>query len=357
MKIFVDIGHPAHVHYLKNTIRILQSKGHTFIITARDKEVTFRLLESFGLEYHNRGKGGTGLLKNIFYLIKTDWQLLKIARQHQPDIFFSGASAHMAHVSKLMNKPYVGFDDTEHASLNQKLYLPFSDVILTPDCFNTSLGNKQIRFKSYLELAYLHPNYFKPDTEIKQKLGIPSNEKLALIRFVAWEAFHDRGQAGLSLEFKINLIKELSRYCRIIISSESKLPDTLKKFEFRFPPEKLHDIIFYSDIYIGEGATMASESVMLGVPAIYVNPLSAGTLKEQEQKYGLVYQFENENGVLEKAFEILNLPNSKFSYHQKKLKLLSEKIDITAFFVWFIENYPLSFKIMKETPDYQLRFK
>ena len=357
MKIFIDIGHPAHVHYLKNTIKILQSKGHTFIITARDKEVTFQLLESLGLEFYSRGKGATGLLNNIFYLVKTDWQLLKIAMTHKPDIFFSPASAYMAQVSKLMNKPYIGFDDTEHASLNQKLYLPFTNLILTPDCFNKSLGKKQIRVKSYLELSYLHPNYFNPDPEIKRKLGINTTQKLVLIRFIAWEAFHDRNKAGLSLEFKINLIKELSRFCRIIISSESELPVSLKEYEFRFPPEKLHDLIFNCDIYIGEGATMASESAMLGVPAIYVNPLSAGTLIEQEHIYGLVYQFDNENGVLQKAIEILNLPNSKFIYHQKKLKLLSEKIDITAFFVWLIENYPVSIKIVKENPDYQLRFK
>ena len=37
-------------------------------------------------------------------------------------------------------------------------------------------------------------------------------------------------------------------------------------------------------------------------------------------------------------------------------KMLHEKIDVTAFYVWFIENYPQSAKIMKENPDYQLRF-
>ena len=36
--------------------------------------------------------------------------------------------------------------------------------------------------------------------------------------------------------------------------------------------------------------------------------------------------------------------------------MLKEKIDVTAFMVWFIENYPESAKIMKENPDYQLRF-
>ena len=37
--------------------------------------------------------------------------------------------------------------------------------------------------------------------------------------------------------------------------------------------------------------------------------------------------------------------------------MLAYKIDITAFLVWFVENYPVSAKIMKENPDYQNRFK
>jgi hypothetical protein len=37
--------------------------------------------------------------------------------------------------------------------------------------------------------------------------------------------------------------------------------------------------------------------------------------------------------------------------------MLSEKIDVTAFLVWFIKNYPKSVKIMKENPEFQERFK
>jgi hypothetical protein len=37
--------------------------------------------------------------------------------------------------------------------------------------------------------------------------------------------------------------------------------------------------------------------------------------------------------------------------------MLSDKIDVTAFMVWFVENYPESAKIMKENPDYQWRFR
>jgi len=36
---------------------------------------------------------------------------------------------------------------------------------------------------------------------------------------------------------------------------------------------------------------------------------------------------------------------------------LLDKIDVTAFLVWFVEYYPKSAKIMKENPDYQYNFR
>tara|TARA_B100000315_G_C14584869_1_gene592441 strand:+ start:2797 stop:2976 length:180 start_codon:yes stop_codon:yes gene_type:complete len=54
----------------------------------------------------------------------------------------------------------------------------------------------------------------------------------------------------------------------------------------------MHDVLYYATLYIGEGATMASECAMLVTHAIYVNSLTAGTLEKQEE-YGLIYGFRN----------------------------------------------------------------
>ncbi|MGB4094454.1 MAG: hypothetical protein WBJ99_01295, partial [Bacteroidales bacterium] len=72
---------------------------------------------------------------------------------------------------------------------------------------------------------------------------------------------------------------------------------------------------------------------------------------------GLLFGFRNSDGVLEKSIELLNTPNLKQEYQQRRQKMLSDKIDVTAFMVWFVENYPESAKIMKENPDYQWRFR
>jgi len=356
MKILIDIGHPAHVHYFRNFIKIMETKGHTFLVIARDKEVTFKLLNAFNISYISRGKGGKGFWGKLLYLFKGNYIIFKEAKKFKPDIYLSFASVYAAQVSKFFRKPHISFNDTEHAILGHLLYFPFTDVVLTPNSFLKNLGSKQIRFNGFMELCYLHPNYFRPEYKIKSELGINEEEKFTLLRFVSWEASHDFGKARLNTKFKIELFNSLLKYGKVIISAEGELPFELEKYRVSISPEKMHDLLSSASLYIGEGATTASECAMLGTPAIYVNILDAGTLQEQNN-YGLLFSFRNDLGVIEKAIELINSTNISGEWQNLRMKMLSEKIDVTAFMVWFVENYPKSFIVMKENPNYQNRFK
>jgi len=356
MKILIDIGHPAHVHYFKNFIKIMENKGHQFLIISRNKEIEHYLLKKYNIPFFDRGKGQKTLVGKALYYFKAVYIIFRKAKKFKPDIMLSFGSPYVSFVSKLINKPYIVFNDTEHAKLSHLLTDPFSKCILTPSCYNKDLGKKQIHFNGYMELCYLHPNYFIPDPSILDLLKIKKDEKYVILRFVSWSASHDKGQSGFTARMKFEIVNELSKIARVFISSEKELPVELKKYQINIPPEEIHNVLAYSELYIGEGATMASECAMLGTPAIYVNSITAGTLEEQE-KYGLIYSFRNSKGVLEKAIELLNIPNLKKIHQERKQNMLSEKIDVTAFMVWFVENYPESAEIMKKNPDYQLRFK
>ncbi len=356
MKILIDIGHPAHVHYFHYAIKILESKANQIIVTTRDKEVTLNLLQKFSIPYIFTGKNKSTVFGKIFSIIRNDYHIFKTAIKFKPDVFVSFFLPFTAHVGWLLKKPVIGFTDTEHASLSIKLAKRFTDIILTPSCYHRYLGKKQINFNGYMELCYLHPNYFKPDPSILEILGIEKNEKYVILRFVSWTASHDIGHGGLNIEMKLKTIEKLSKYAKVLISSEGKLPEDLRQYQIKISPERIHDALAYASLFVGEGATMASECAMIGTPAIYVNSLSAGTLEEQE-KFGLLFGFRNSKGALEKAIELLKSPNLKEEFQNRRKKMLFKKIDVTAFMVWFIENYPESAKIMKDNPDYQYRFK
>lgn len=351
MNFLFEANHPAHVHFFKNTIKNLEDRGHEVLIEARDKEMTLALLEAYKLEYILVGPHYKSLIKKAYGLVKTDYKLLKIVRDFKPDMLVGRGSAYLAHLSVLINKPYIAFVDTEHAKLMAWLTFPFADVILTPACFKKKINpKKHIKFDGYKELAYLHPNYFKPDPSVLDDLRLSKDDKFVIIRFVSWSASHDVGQHGIDLKKKQRFIKELEKYARVFMTSEANLGKNFEKYKIKVSPERIHDLLYYATMYIGEGSTMATEAGILGTPSIYVSSLvgTMGNFEELEEKYELVHSFQDPNLALEKALQFLEDKNLKASWQKKREKLLDEKIDVTTFMTDFIEDYPNSFKEYKE---------
>jgi uncharacterized protein len=355
MKILIDIGHPAHVHLFKNFAVEMMAKGNHVLFTVRDKEHELYLLGIYGFKYKSLGKHYKSIFGKILGLLLFNFKMVRTALSFNSDIYLSHGSIYSAHVAWLLRKPNITLEDTGNME-QVRLYLPFTSTVLTSDVFHRNLGKKQIRYHGYHELAYLHPKRFSRISNIRETIGIGNKEKIFLLRFVSWNATHDKGQTGFSIRDKKELIEKLASSGKVFISSEKKLPVEFVKYQINIPPESMHYVLAEADLFIGEGATMASECAILGTPAIYVNSLEAGTINDQE-KNGLLFHFRDFDGVLDKVSEILNNPNSKIEFKEKRDKLLKDKIDVTAFLIWFVENYPESSRIMKENPDYQNNFK
>ncbi|MBA2860466.1 DUF354 domain-containing protein [Methanococcus maripaludis] len=337
MNILFNIAHPGQVHLFKNAIKILEKNGHNCTITAIEKDVSIQLLNAYNIKYCLVGCAKRSMFSKALELLRIEYNLYKISKKFKPDVLIGGTgNAYVAHVGKLIKKPSITFDDTEHALLQHYLTDPFATLRCTPVAYNKDLGKKQVRYDGYHELAYLHPNYFTPNPAILDELELTKNDTIIVLRFVSWEACHDGGQSGI--QNRINFVNELEKYGKVLITSEANLGPEFEKYVIKISPEKMHDLMYYATLYIGEGATMASEAAVLGTPALYVNTLKLGYLNEQESKYGLVYNFSDEKGVLEKAIQLLNTSNLKEESNKKREKLLSDKIDVTKFMVRVIEK-------------------
>lgn len=337
MKVLIDIGHPAHVHFFKNLIKYLKDENHEVLITTSDKDVSCKLMDELKLKYINFGSYGNSLLSKIIQIPIMDCKMIKVALKFNPDLFLGLSSSRAAHVAYLLNKKCYIFDDTEERN-NIFLYKYFADRIYTPLPFKINLGKKQIRYAGYHELAYLHPNRFKPNPKILDELNIKPNDIFFIVRFVGWKASHDFGQYGFSKSGKIKLVRELEKKGRVLITSEIGFEKELEKYRIDLPVSKIHDLLFYASMYVGEGATMASEAAMLGIPSVYVSSLSAGTLEEQSDKFKLIHIIRNEKDALVKVKEMLNEPNLKEIWQINREKMLQEKIDVTSKLVEIVEE-------------------
>lgn len=340
MKIVVDINHPSDVHLFKNFIKIMKRKGHDILITASEKEVSFELLDLYNFEYVKLGNYGKSLFEKLLNIPILDYRMYKAVKKFNPDIFLGAGPVRASHVAYFMGKPSIALEDTEHSRSQHILYIPFTNKILTSTCFKKDFGSKQIRYNGYHQLAYLHPNYFTPNPSVLSELGLNENDIYIILRFVSWDASHDVGESGIGN--KKELVKMLEQYGKVFITSEEKLDAELEKYKLKVSPEKLHDLLYYATLYIGEGATTASECAVLGTHAIYVNTLRLGYIDEEE-KYGLVYGFSGkeskEKEILAKVAELMNNPILKQEGKIKKESIIKNKIDVTAFMVQFVEQY------------------
>lgn len=338
MKILLDIGHPKDLNVFKNVILELQNRGHNIKIIARAKENTKKMLEEYGFQYE-LGPYYKSIIGKAFGIITNDIYLYKIAKKFQPDIFISPGSPYSAHVSRLLGKPHIAFSDTEIAGLVIKLMLPFTDKIYTSTSFYLDLGLKQERFNGYYELAYLHPKYFTPREEVLEKYGIKAG--YIILRLSALSSHHDLSASGFSFETEEDLkdfILKLEEYGRVVISSEISSWQTVKDYQMRIDSKDLHDILSFAKLYIGEGATMASEAAILGIPSIYVSTTRRGYLDELEKKYDLIYTISEREEALKKAVLLLQSMDLTEIWRLKKEKMLKEKIDVVEFMVKVIEK-------------------
>ncbi|MGD0002767.1 MAG: DUF354 domain-containing protein [Anaerolineaceae bacterium] len=337
-KILVDITHPAHVHFFRNAIDLWRTQGWQVMITARDKDIALRLLNEYGYEYTCYGKARRGMGGLLSELLEREVKIWGAIRRFKPDAICSIGGTFNVHAAWLRGVLDVIFYDSEIATVSNAISYPFATAICTPNAYKFDIGRKQIRYQGCHQLAYLHPNRFTPDPAVVREAGLQPNEPYSVIRFVGWNSGHDINRRGFSGAGKEKLVNLLANYGKVVITSEAPLPSSLEKYRFCISPTKIHHLLAFAQIIVGESATMTSEAVLVGTPAVYVSPLIPGYTDELERKYDMCYIFQDENQALEKSSELLERPNLKSEWQEKRKKILSEKIDVTAWMVSFMQQ-------------------
>lgn len=345
MNILIDIGHPGHVHLLRGVAKELERRGHRLFYSVREIPVAIRLMEQYGMTpYLNLGGKKDSLMGKAWTVLRQDAQILSFVRRNKIDLGLSSGMV-LGHVSKLTRMKSLMFDDDDDAAepLVARFGHPLSEVVFTPQCIQRKTKHA-VYYAGTHELAYLHPNCFSPDPSVLERAGLKPGERFFIMRFVALKGHHDVGQKGLSLEQKCRLLELLKSHGRVIVTSERALEPEFEPYRLPVPPEEIHSLMTYSSMFLGDSQTMTSEAAILGVPALKCNTF-AGKLSvpnELEYKYGLCYSYQPEG--FEQMFEqvkhlLVYEPEAlRQEWHEKRQRFLEEHIDVTAFFVEYIEK-------------------
>lgn len=364
MNILIYLGHPAQYLFLRETINRLHFKCHKTTILIKTKDVLENLLKEDGLEYVNilprtRGNSKFSILCS---LIKRILILFPLIIKEKPNLLI-GSDAPFAILGKILriNRITVIEDDYQVIKTLGDLTYPFTQTILCPEvCDVGKWTKKKVGYSGYMKLAYLHPNIFNPDNKILSKYNLP--HKYAIIRLSKLNAHHDFGITGIDKKILDKIITLFNSYnISVYISSEGNLENNYSQYLLKIKPQDMHQVLFHATILVSDSQSMSVEAAILGVPSIRVSSFigKISVLEELEHKYELTYGFlpEQSDAMFGKIEELLNTPNLKEDWQYRRQRMLQDKIDVTAFMVWFIENYPDSVKIMKENPNYQYNFK
>jgi hypothetical protein len=149
---------------------------------------------------------------------------------------------------------------------------------------------------------------------------------------VGWGACHDVGEQGFADEQKLDFIKKIAEYARPYINVEGDMPAELAEYQLPIPVHKFHHALAFASLCVTEGATVASEAAVLGVPTVYLNSLKVGYVNMLED-YGLIKQAADTDDALKLSLELLNDESVPEKYKTIRQKLLSEKIDTTEYIV------------------------
>jgi hypothetical protein len=338
LRVLFDVSHPAHVHLFKHAIRELERDGHQTVVTSRKKGSITALLDAYGIDHQPISRPRTSKFVLIPEWASREYKLVRIARQFEPDVVVSHFNPCAAHAAHFSNTRCLIFTDDEMATeVAGQLTLPFATFLYTPQAFTKDLGPKHRRYNGYHELAYLHPNRFEPDGEVLATHGVDVNSPYFVLRFVSWDAHHDVGVSGFGPAAKRELVEFLAEHGDVYVSTEGILPESVNAQELPVPPEQVHHLLAFADLFVGDSQTMALEAGILGTPSVRSNSFASagvfGHFQELESRYSLVLSFGAEEDAVVTAKNLAVDPKATERWASRREAMLEDCIDVTSFMV------------------------
>lgn len=365
MKYLFYFGHPAQYLFLRETIRrLLQSEDNEITILIKTKDVLEDLVKADGFAYTNilTKQRGFSKLSVLLSFLNRMRLLIPIILRKKPDLLI-GTDATIAQIGKLLgiNRITIIEDDYDVIRNLANLTYPVTQTILCPDiCRVGPWTAKRIGYKGYMKLGYLHPSVFTPDLDICQRYSLP--DKFVLIRLARLTAHHDFGIRGIEANFLHQVIESicLEGYS-VKITSESTLDPCFNRFLLKIDPSDMHHVLAQATLLLSDSQSMSVEAAVLGVPSIRYSDLVGriSVLEELEHVYSLTFGIRtgNEKALINCLEGLLKSADLKVTFQEKRRVMLADKLDMTAFMVWFLGIYPQSVAIMKGDSEYQNRFK
>lgn len=272
--IWIDLDNSPHVPFFRPIIDELNKRGYEVVLTARNAYQVCELADRFHMNYKQIGHhyGKNKILKVIGFLIRSV-QFAPYIIKMKPVLALSHGSRSQVAIAKLLGITSIVIFDYEYTSV-----MIDPDFVMMPDLiFDSAVKSDKIKIYKYpgiKEDVYI-PS-FKPDSSIRDFLGIDEDEIVVTVRPPAIEAHYHSSKSEELFEEIIEYLL-LKEKIQIILlprngKQEKMVRNLWKKwFDTRkvIIPEHAVDglnLIWFSDLVVSGGGTMNREAAALGVP-------------------------------------------------------------------------------------------
>ena len=294
-KIWIDVEQPKTGIMFNSLFKKFQDEGAELLITARDYDSTYKILEDNKVNHVKVGAhGGAKLVDKLQTYIDRLSQLLPHVEKFKPDHFVTFSSIEGTRIAYGLGIPSIGINDEPRNVPVCKLLFPYLDKIITSECIPIESYIKYhadreriVRYDGLDEIAWISEYVPNPNI-LNDYLGKFNLEKG---KFVIM-----RSEPSLACYLIDKLKPEETLINRLFPPLFSKFPDHkylllvrnneqenfLRKnleqiansenvFITQYLPN-IVDLCFYSALVISGGGTIVRESSLLSVPSIEYFP-------------------------------------------------------------------------------------
>ena len=134
-KIWIDIEEPKTGIMFNSLLKKFQKEGADLLITARDYDSTFQILDDLHVKYQKVGKhGGEKLEDKLKTYIDRLSKLYPYVIKYAPDYFVTFSSVEGTRISYGLNIPSIGYNDEPRNVPVCKQIFPYLYHIITQIC-------------------------------------------------------------------------------------------------------------------------------------------------------------------------------------------------------------------------------
>ncbi|WP_226479757.1 DUF354 domain-containing protein [Natrinema amylolyticum] len=339
MRILVLANTPAHVHLYRHAVDRLERAGHDVLVLTREYACTTDLLDYFDMPYRVYGDHETEGYSKLGFARELGGQFLTIgteAVRFDPDVVL-GRGPYAAYAGTLSRTPVVLVLDDEPGDFNHTVSRPFADCIISPEVTRRDLGDAHYTFDGFKECAYLHPDVFEANDDVREYLDVDLDEPYVLVRFNALDALHDADLEGFRPEQRRDLIERLSEEATVFVSDEGGEMDLrdLPARSYDLHPALIHDAMAEASLLVADTGTMVNEAALLGTPAFRyrgTDDHEYGEFRELERA-GLAEQFDEYDAVRDRSLEILADGDANDRWQARRREYADDLVNLTDLLV------------------------